>query len=90
MGRIVSIDSDGNEHYPYADWNNDNLTIKKEIPTNDKKETNSQHIRKMSDRELAKWFSEKVNSCPPNIEYESRCDNECMLCWFEWLKEERE
>ena len=40
VGRIVSIDSDGNEHYPYADWNNDNLTIKKEIHTNDKKETN--------------------------------------------------
>ena len=89
MGRIISIDSDGNEHYPYADWNNDNLTIKKEIPTNDKKETNAQYIKKMSDRELAKWFGEKFDECP-NVRHESKCDNQCVLCWFEWLKEERE
>lgn len=88
MGRIVQIDSDGTEHYPFSDWDNNYSLAKNKEPFKNKKETNTEYIRKMSDRELAKWLS-KLDDCP-STKYESNCDNQCALCWFDWLKSEKE
>ena len=48
--------------------------------------TNADHIRAMSDEELAKWCNDYNFNCPP-VECK---ENGCEKCWLDWLKQEVE
>lgn len=50
--------------------------------------TNADHIRSLSDEELA-WRMMQLNFCPPNIDEGKVCgDNaNCHQCWVDWLKQ---
>ena len=52
--------------------------------TEDKRKTNADRIRSMSDEELAKILGNKC-TCPPT----SECVN-CFDCWLEWLQKPAE
>lgn len=50
--------------------------------------TNADHIRSMTDEELA-WRMMQLNFCPPNIDEYKECgkDANCHQCWVDWLKQ---
>ena len=53
--------------------------------------TNADHIRSMTDEELAEWFL-KIAACPCDA-MNGGCalnDDTCRQAWLEWLKEEAE
>lgn len=57
--------------------------------------TNSDHIRAMSDDELAAWMCQMQmrdgELCPPKHGYKlCLTENGCKPCWLEWLKKEGE
>ena len=49
--------------------------------------TNADHIRAMTDEELAEWFS---IYCCRNKTYDAHCETfgSCKACWSSWLQEE--
>ena len=47
--------------------------------------TNADHIRSMSDEELARQFGAQ---CPKKVK--RVCDKRCHLCWLEWLQQPAE
>jgi hypothetical protein len=51
--------------------------------------TNADHIRSLSDEELAKTFDIDFATCPPNVEEDKWCDKDadCKGCWLEWFKQ---
>ena len=53
-----------------------------------KPKTNADHIRSMTDEELA-WRMMQLNFCPPNIDEGKVCgDNaNCHQCWVDWLQQ---
>ena len=71
--------ADVRDYPPYLDY-----------PKEQKKQTNADKIRKMSDEELAKLISD---ACPPRHK-ENRCvrffqkGDGCQGCWLDWLKQE--
>jgi len=80
-GRIISIDSDGNEHMDFG-FDHDEP----------KKMTNADRIRAMTDKELAVHHSRMIG-CPLNeLEDFKHCtiDDKCVPreCWLDWLKQE--
>ena len=48
------------------------------------KTTNADHIRNMSDKDLAKWI-EKLYGCSHCLGFAVPCDNQCEKYWLEWL-----
>ena len=51
--------------------------------------TNADHIRYMTDEELAKTFDCRFKTCPPDVEEDRWCeeDDNCKQCWLVWLKQ---
>ena len=47
-------------------------------------QTNGDRFRKKSDEELANILA-GLDDCPDS-ESERECDNNCIQCWFKWLK----
>ena len=56
--------------------------------TQNKKRTNSDRIRNMTDEELAEFIEQA--SCPPTIKkiYHECTIDDCVPCWLDWLKQE--
>lgn len=61
-----------------------------EALTKQKRITNADRIRAMTDEELAEFHGEY--SCPPNYNWSGGCernrDEYCEKCWLDWLKQE--
>lgn len=65
-----------------------------------KPQTNADRIRSMSDEELAEFYCNDVDACPPGSDL--KCidklyahgegpypsDKQCMECWLDWLRQE--
>lgn len=47
--------------------------------------TNADHIRSMSDEELADKITDYINTCPGD-EF-ADCKVNCKACWLKWLKQ---
>lgn len=47
--------------------------------------TNADHIRSMSDEELADKITDYINTCPVDIFTD--CKVNCKACWLKWLKQ---
>lgn len=49
--------------------------------------TNADHIRSMTDEELAEFFCCRIPTCPPDVEEDRVCyvDADCKRCWRGWL-----
>lgn len=56
-------------------------------PHRQKKKTNADRIRAMSDEALAGWLSIYCRGKTPPYE---PCRNSCEACWLDWLREEAE
>lgn len=64
-------------------------------------QTHADNIRSMNDEELADFYSNELDACPPEHD-NSECidelyahgegpypsDKQCMKCWINWLKQE--
>ena len=53
-----------------------------------KPQTNADHIRSMTDEELAKMLDGSI--CPPGYNQIGACEageEECYLCWLDWLRQ---
>ena len=80
-GRTIYIDSDGNEHFDY------------ERDYEPKPTTNADHIRAMSDEELANWVCDRACMLCPIEDCEGRMEvgrDACRKRWLGWLKAEAE
>ena len=69
----------------------DTLTEPYETCLNWKPITNADHIRAMTDKELAKWFCDKVSCgcvCLALCKDCGRDDKSCTQAWLNWLKQE--
>ena len=67
----------------------------KDYPCKDRRISNADRIRSMTDEELARflWQVAPYDNCPPIkcIEFETRkkpTTDECIACWGRWLKQE--
>lgn len=50
---------------------------------------NADHIRSMTDKELAELFAPTGNglkACPDGAKYPKSCEDGCGNCWLRWLK----
>ena len=60
----------------------------------EKKPSNADHIRAMSDEELAEWLKNIWYSCTCGPrDNGNRCadfKDDCNACWLDWLKQEAE
>lgn len=57
----------------------------------EKPKTNADHIRAMTDEELAVICEDGCpphHECPPTEQVKMALKNVCQGCWLEWLKEE--
>ena len=62
------------------------MKVKKtEKPEKQKPQTNADHIRSMSDEELADKITDYINTCPVDIFTD--CKVNCKACWLKWLKQ---
>lgn len=51
--------------------------------------TNGDHIRKMTDEELAKTIDRAaITQCPPGGDCTGKKNYECTTCWLDWIREE--
>lgn len=50
----------------------------------ERKRTNGERIRAMTDEELAN-FIEELPICPKDFSFE-KCKPKCVSCWLDWLK----
>ena len=59
-----------------------------DVPVIDVVKTNADHIRSMTDEELARDIM-RLNFCPPNIDEYKECGAkaDCHQCWLDWLKQ---
>ena len=57
-------------------------------PHRQRKQTNADRIRAMTDEELAEWLPFKMGACNMN----EKCGNDCTcdVCWLDWLKQEED
>lgn len=80
--------SDKGSHSVVPDWKGYDF-----MEIAEKKETNADRIRNMSDEELAD-FLDVVGKDGISSQYSPPCDccfdNECEFCWKEWLQSEAE
>lgn len=61
-------------------------------------QTNADHIRAMTDEELATWGATKIPCCPPGADLNELCfpkyhgcggnSDLAIRCWLTWLKQE--
>ena len=56
-------------------------------PHRQRKTTNADQIRAMSDEELALEMMAK-GGCPHDCEEPEDMDTDCRLCWLDWLRQE--
>ena len=63
--------------------------MKKNLVGEEKRMTNADRIRSMTDEELAVWLSNMHDSvtCPNYGDYD--CNPSCRTCWLDWLQTER-
>lgn len=69
---------------------------KKDVPDTNVVMTNADHIRAMTDEELAKWLDEEIGCCCFCLEDErlenepllrgEKCDEQCKEHLLDWLK----
>ena len=64
------------------------------------KTTNADRLRAMSDEELAEFYCNEVDACPPGSdmkcidelyahgEWPYPSDEQCRKCWLDWLRQE--
>lgn len=52
--------------------------------------TNADHIRAMSDEELATKARALFHGCPPRLKTCPDCPPGCKKCWLNWLKSPKE
>lgn len=83
MSRLVFFDSNGNEVFDDGDAR---ITLQKV-------ETNADHIRSMTNAELADWYFDKFFPCVPYCSMlQDGCPehDDCKICLLDWLKQESE
>lgn len=51
--------------------------------------THGDKLRAKNDEELARWIADRSFDCPPGFSPAPLgCDDVCVECWLDWLKEE--
>lgn len=73
------------DHYARCLLNYDGPACRKTRTT---QPTNADHIRAMTDEELAKWLSKMGCLYPDRYDCKSSCKE--GLCWLSWLRQEAE
>ena len=96
VGKHVDSVTLGKEDMEYFDMAISALREQDATDTNVGCKTNADHIRSMTDEELAKWMDAQYTSCSACSEYErcngevafgaEPCDGECTQHYLEWLK----
>jgi len=90
MSRVVCYDSDGNEFYPFQDWEQPQCKEEHKL-------TNGEYIRQMSDEQLAQYLFDRGNCqeyCYGICAYQDECDGGwqedefCIKQIITWLNTE--
>lgn len=51
--------------------------------------THGDQLRAKNDEELARWIADRSFDCPPGFSPAPLgCDDVCVECWLDWLKQE--
>ena len=70
-------------------YGDDDICVEYKRVIEEKPFTNADHIRAMTDKELAEWFL-KIAVCPCDAMNDGCAlnDDTCRQAWLDWLKEE--